>query len=70
MSKSPVNAYDQMNFLKDGFFKEGMYGFAEHYVIRRQLPSVRGARITITQKDYEAIYKRLARCNGNPNALC
>lgn len=70
MSKSPVNAYDQMNFLKDGFFKEGMYGFAEHYVIRRQLPSVRGARITITQKDYEAIYKRLARCNDNPNVLC
>lgn len=70
MSKSPVNAYDQMNFLKDGFFPEGMYAFAEHYVIRRALPSVRGARITITQKDYEAIYKRLERCNGNPNALC
>ena len=70
MSKSPVNAYDQMNFLKDGFFPEGMYAFAEHYVIRRSLPSVRGARITITQKDYEAIYKRLERCKDNPNALC
>ena len=70
MSKSPVNAYDQMNFLKDGFFPEGMYAFAEHYVIRRALPSVRGARITITQKDYEAIYKRLAKCKDNPNVLC
>lgn len=70
MSKSPVNAYDQMNFLKDGFFPEGMYAFAEHYVIRRTLPSVRGARITITQKDYEAIYKRLSKCKDNPNVLC
>ena len=70
MSKSPVNAYDQMNFLKDGFFPEGMYAFAEHYVIRRALPSVRGARITITQKDYEAIYKRLSKCRNDPNVLC
>ncbi len=70
MSKSPVNAYDQMNFLKDGFFPEGMYAFAEHYVIRRALPSVRGARITITQKDYEAIYKRLSKCKDSPNVLC
>ena len=70
MSKSPVNAYDQMNFLKDGFFSEGMYAFAEHYVIRRALPSVRGARITITQKDYEAIYKRLIKYKDNPNVLC
>lgn len=70
MSKSPVNAYDQMNFLKDGFFPEGMYAFAEHYVIRRALPSVRGARITITQKDYEAIYKRLSKCKDDPNVLC
>lgn len=70
MSKSPVNAYDQMDYLKDGFFPEGMYAFAEHHVIRRALPSVRGARITITPKDYDAIYKRLSRCKDNPNALC
>ena len=30
MSKSPVNAYDQMNFLCPGFFSESMYAFAEH----------------------------------------
>ena len=70
MSKSPVNAFDQMDYLKDGFFPEGMYAFAEHYVIRRALPNVRGARITITPKDYDAIHKRLARCKDNPNALC
>ena len=69
MSKSPVNAYDQMNFLCPGFFSESMYAFAEHYEIRRTLPSVRGARITITQKDYETIRKRLVRYKDNPSAL-
>lgn len=69
MSKSPVNAYDQMNFLCPGFFPESMYAFAEHYEIRRPLPSVRGARITITQKDYETIHKRLVRYKDNPSAL-
>ena len=69
MSKSPVNAYDQMNFLCPGFFSESMYAFAEHYEIRRSLPSVRGARITITQKDYETIRKRLVRYKDNPSDL-
>ena len=69
MSKSPVNAYDQMNFLCPVFFSESMYAFAEHYEIRRSLPSVRGARITITQKDYETIRKHLVRYKDNPSAL-
>ena len=64
MSKSPVNAYDQMNFLKKDFFPESMYSFAEHYVIRRNLPSVRGARITLPQKDYENIYRRLIKAKA------
>ena len=62
MSKSPVNAYDQMKFLKDDFFPESIYAFAEHYTIRRSLQNVRGARTTIGQKDYETIHRRLARC--------
>lgn len=69
MSKTPVNAYDQMNFLKDGFFPESMYAFAERYEIRRNLPSHRGARITITEKDYKAIYKRLKNNSSSPVAL-
>lgn len=64
MTKSPVNAFDQMDYLKDGFFPEGIYAFAEHYVIRRSLPHIRGARVTISPKDYEAIYKRLHRANS------
>lgn len=70
MSKSPVNAYDQMKFLKDDFFSESIYAFAEHYVVRRSLPSVRGARITLSQKDYEAIRKRLMTAKERKGALC
>lgn len=69
MSKSPVNAYDQMNFLKDKFFEESMYSFAEHYEIRRTLTNVRGARVVLSQKDYETIRKRLLRFKDNPYAL-
>lgn len=69
MSKSPVNAYDQMNFLCPSFFPESMFAFAEHYTIRRTLASVRGARILITQKDYETIRKRLIKYKNDPGAL-
>lgn len=69
MSKSPVNAYDQMNFLCPDFFPESMYAFAEHYEIRRALPSVRGARITLTQKDYETIRKRLVKYKDDSASL-
>lgn len=69
MSKTPVNAYDQMNFLCPGFFPEGMYAFAEHYEVRRTLTTRRGARTLIGQKDYEDIYKKLKRFEGNRYAL-
>lgn len=69
MSKSPVNAYDQMNFLCPGFFSESMYAFAEKYEIRRALPSVRGARITLPQKDYDVIRKKLMKNKDDIYAL-
>ena len=63
MSKTPVNAYDQMNFLKDGFFPESMFAFAERYELRRNLPSVRGARITLPEKDYfVCLLLRILKC--------
>lgn len=68
-SKSPVNAYDQMNFLCPSFFSESIFAFAEHYTIRRTLTSVRGARVLITQKDYETIRKRLVRYKNDPSSL-
>lgn len=69
MSKSPVNAYDQMNFLQDRFFDESMYAFAERYVIRRNLKTVRGARVTIPKKDYDTIRSRLMRHKDSPVQL-
>ena len=69
MSKSPVNAFDQMDYLKDGFFPEGIYAFAEHHVIRRTLPSVRGARITLSEDDYRKIRKRLLKAKEKDGAL-
>lgn len=66
MSKSPVNAFDQMEFLQDKFFPESMFSFAEKYTIRRTLPSVRGARILLPQKDYETIRKRLIKSKDDP----
>lgn len=69
MSKSPVNAYDQMNFLERNFFSESMYAFAERYVIRRTLPSVRGARVTLPKKDYDIIRSRLMRVKDDPYRL-
>ena len=69
MSKSPVNAFDQMDYLKDGFFPEGIYAFAEHHVIRRTLPSVRGARITLSEDDYRKIRERLLRAKDKDGAL-
>lgn len=69
MSKTPVNAYDQMNFLKEGFFTESMFAFAERYELRRNLPSVRGARITLPEKDYFAIRKKLERSKSDTYLL-
>ena len=69
MSKSPVNAYDQMNYLKDGFFPESIYSFAEHYVIRRNLPVQRGARVTLSEDDYMKIRKRLLNAKSKAGGL-
>lgn len=69
MSKTPVNAYDQMNFLCPKFFPESIFAFAEHYMIRRSLPSVRGARVIISPNDYTNVRKRLLRYKDNEIAL-
>ena len=69
ISISPVNAYDQMNFLKADFFPESMYAFAERYVIRMNLQNVRGARITITQKVYDTIRRKLLRFKDDATCL-
>ena len=67
--KTPVNAYDQMNFLCPNFFSEGMYAFAEHHEIRRTLKNVRGARTLLSKKDYMEIRKRLIRYKNDPSSF-
>lgn len=69
MSKSPVNAYDQMNFLQKSFFPESMFAFAEHYVIRRTLQGMRGARVTLPKKDWDKIRTCLVRYKDDPIRL-
>jgi SNF2 family DNA or RNA helicase len=59
ISKSPVNAYDQMEFLKKNFFGEDMYAFESRYVILMYLQIGRGIRTTISEEVYMAIHKRL-----------
>lgn len=69
MSKSTVNAYDQMNFLKQGFFAETIFAFAERYTIRVTLASARGAKTTISEKTYKTVQRRLLKHKNNPEAL-
>jgi hypothetical protein len=53
-----------MNFLKKGFFPESMYAFAERYEVRRNLPTRRGARILLQEKDYKMIRNKLLKCHN------
>lgn len=69
MSKTPVNAYDQMGFLEQNFFPESMFAFAERYVIRRTLQGMRGARVTLPRKDWDKIRARLVRYKDDPTVL-
>jgi SNF2 family DNA or RNA helicase len=59
-SKSPLNVYDQFNFLKEDYFPETMYEFAERYCIMETLRFSQGRRVLITENDYTKIRDRLA----------
>jgi hypothetical protein len=61
MSKSPLNVVDPYNFLKDGYFPENMWEFAEKYCVMETIRVGRGRRVLISQKDYEDIRTRLKR---------
>ena len=71
-SKSPVNVYDQFQFLREDYFPESMYAFAERYTIRETLHTVRGRRVLITKKSYDSIRSSLAKAweaGGEPLVL-
>lgn len=59
MSKSPVNIYDQMEFLKDNYFDEDMFSFESRYVIMAYMPIGRGIRTVISEELYKRMHKDL-----------
>jgi SNF2 family DNA or RNA helicase len=59
MSKSPLNVMDPYEFLREGYFPESMWEFAEKYCVMETIRVGRGRRVLIGQKDYEAVRKRL-----------
>lgn len=59
ISKSPVNAFDQMEFLKENYFDENMFSFESTYCIMIYLQIGRGVKTLITEEIYNTIHKRL-----------
>jgi hypothetical protein len=61
MSKTPMNAYDPYNFLRDGYFPESMYEYAEKYCVMVTIRVGRGRRVIISPKIWDEIRGRLKR---------
>jgi hypothetical protein len=70
-SKSPVNMYDQFDFLCEGYFPESIYEFAERYCIMETLRYSKGRRVLITKDDYSSVRGQLTRAwrHGGKRAL-
>lgn len=70
MSTSPMNAYDQVKFLQDDFFTEGMYEFSEKYEIKMNLHLKRNTvRALITPEVYSRVRNKLVACKNNVTKL-
>lgn len=64
MSTSPVNAYDQMEFLCENFWGENMYSFESRYCIMIRLPIGRGIRTLIPSDMWEKMHKRMVKAQA------
>lgn len=70
MSTSPMNAYDQVKFLQDDFFTEGMYEFSEKYEIKMNMHLKRKTvRALITPEVYSRVRNKLVACKNNVTKL-
>lgn len=71
MTKSPLNVYDQFDFLYKGYIPETMWEMAEKYCIMITIRVGRGRRVMISSKDYDKIRNRLIRAYklGGPTRL-
>lgn len=63
MSKSPVDAYDQMNFVRKNFFGMTIYEFAERTTVRMRLPFGRGISALIDEKTWAYCYKTMHKAS-------
>ena len=59
MSKSPLNLVDPYGFLREGYFPENMWEFAERYCVMMTIRVGRGRRVLINQNDWKTIRMRL-----------
>ena len=70
MSTSPMNAYDQVKFLQDDFFTEGMYEFSEKYEIKMNTHLKRKTiRALITPEVYRRVRNKLVACKNDVTKL-
>ena len=70
MSTSPMNAYDQVKFLQDDFFTEGMYEFSEKYEIKMNMHLKRKTvRALITPEVYRRVRNKLVACKNDVTKL-
>lgn len=58
MTKTPLNAYNQMEFLQKDFFKMNQWQFFNKYCVTMQIPRIK-QRILITPDIYKRVYKGL-----------
>lgn len=61
MSKSPVNAFDQMEILKENYFDCNMFSFERRHVIMVRLPIKRGVTVKIPEDIWGRCYRALNR---------
>jgi len=61
MSKSPLDAYDQMEFLQPGFWGMNMFEYAERYTVRINIPVGRGRRVLIPEDIWIRIHSSLSK---------
>lgn len=72
MSKSPVNAYNQMCFLAKNYFNMSVWDFQRRYCVTYVIPKGRGITTLISEKVYKTVHNGLKRAKekGEDNLLC
>lgn len=64
MSKSPCDAYDQLEFLRKGFWGMTFAEFADRYTMRVNLPVGRGRKAVISAEQWGQFHRTLARAHS------